>query len=74
LLDTTFHGDETLLIQTIAGIGTWLGWTSSLLMPSEAVRAPDQPLPPRSIPPQRKLRGIPSSASNGANGRRHSTT
>ncbi|WP_084485635.1 DUF2306 domain-containing protein [Nocardia beijingensis] len=32
LLDTTFHGDETLLVQTIAGIGTWLGWTSSLLI------------------------------------------
>jgi uncharacterized membrane protein len=31
-LDTTFHGDETLLIQTIAGIGTWLGWTLSLLV------------------------------------------
>jgi hypothetical protein len=30
-LDTTFHGDEALLIQTIAGIGTWLGWTLSLL-------------------------------------------
>jgi uncharacterized membrane protein YozB (DUF420 family) len=31
-LDTTFHGDETLLVQTIAGIGTWLGWTLSLLI------------------------------------------
>ncbi|WP_083880902.1 DUF2306 domain-containing protein [Nocardia araoensis] len=29
--ETTFHGDETLLVQTIAGIGTWLGWTLSLL-------------------------------------------
>ncbi|MFI2234308.1 DUF2306 domain-containing protein [Nocardia testacea] len=28
---TTFHGDEDLLVQTIAGIGTWLGWTLSLL-------------------------------------------
>lgn len=31
-LDTTFHGDETQLTQTIAGIGTWLGWTVSLLI------------------------------------------
>ncbi|MBF6338856.1 DUF2306 domain-containing protein [Nocardia abscessus] len=30
-LNTTFHGDEELLAQTIAGIGTWLGWTLSLL-------------------------------------------
>ncbi|MGY2011552.1 DUF2306 domain-containing protein [Nocardia gipuzkoensis] len=30
-LATTFHGDEELLTQTIAGIGTWLGWTLSLL-------------------------------------------
>jgi uncharacterized membrane protein YozB (DUF420 family) len=30
-LDTTFHGDEELLTETIAGIGTWLGWTLSLL-------------------------------------------
>jgi dienelactone hydrolase len=28
---TTFHGDEELLTQTIAGIGTWLGWNLSLL-------------------------------------------
>ncbi|MBF6468520.1 DUF2306 domain-containing protein [Nocardia beijingensis] len=31
-LETSFHGDETLLTQTIAGIGTWLGWTLSLLI------------------------------------------
>ncbi|MGV9611438.1 DUF2306 domain-containing protein [Nocardia xishanensis] len=31
-LDSTFHGDENLLVQTIAGIGTWLGWTLSLLI------------------------------------------
>ncbi|BCK53400.1 DUF2306 domain-containing protein [Nocardia wallacei] len=31
-LHTTFHGDEQLMTQTIAGIGTWLGWTSSLLV------------------------------------------
>jgi hypothetical protein len=30
-LNSTFHGDEELLTQTIAGIGTWLGWTLSLL-------------------------------------------
>ncbi|MGY1942967.1 DUF2306 domain-containing protein [Nocardia asiatica] len=30
-LDTTFRGDDTLLTQTIAGLGTWLGWTLSLL-------------------------------------------
>ncbi|WP_051023067.1 DUF2306 domain-containing protein [Nocardia pneumoniae] len=31
-LETTFHGDEELLTQTIAGIGTWLGWTLCLLI------------------------------------------
>lgn len=31
-LESTFHGDETQLVQAIAGIGTWLGWTLSLLI------------------------------------------
>ncbi|WDZ84651.1 DUF2306 domain-containing protein [Micromonospora cathayae] len=30
-LETTFHGDEKLLTWTIAGAGTWLGWTLPLL-------------------------------------------
>ncbi|MGV9680123.1 DUF2306 domain-containing protein [Nocardia sp. NPDC003482] len=31
-LETTFHGDEKLMTQTVAGIGTWLGWTTCLLI------------------------------------------
>jgi uncharacterized membrane protein YozB (DUF420 family) len=31
-LDTTYHGDETLLIQTVAGITAWLSWVSVLLI------------------------------------------
>ncbi len=31
-LDTTFHGDGTLLSYSVAGIATWLGWTVPLLV------------------------------------------
>ncbi|MEO3811477.1 DUF2306 domain-containing protein [Sphaerisporangium sp. B11E5] len=30
-LETTFKGDETMLIMTVAGLGGWLGWTVPLL-------------------------------------------
>lgn len=30
-LSTTFGGDETRLVQTIAGLTGWLGWTTTLL-------------------------------------------
>lgn len=31
-LDTTFGGDPQLLVQTVAGLSTWLGWTIPLLI------------------------------------------
>jgi uncharacterized membrane protein len=31
-LESTFHGDETLLAWTIAGLSTWLGWVIPLLV------------------------------------------
>jgi uncharacterized membrane protein len=31
-LETTFGGDETLLVHAIAGMTTWLGWTIPLLL------------------------------------------
>lgn len=31
-LDTTFHGDERLLMWTVAGLSTWLGWVIPLLI------------------------------------------
>ncbi|WP_196443153.1 DUF2306 domain-containing protein [Planomonospora sp. ID67723] len=31
-LDTAFGGSETALVQAIAGLATWLGWTTSLLL------------------------------------------
>jgi Predicted membrane protein (DUF2306) len=30
-LHTTFHGNEALMVQTIAGLAGWLGWTIPLL-------------------------------------------
>jgi hypothetical protein len=31
-LDTTFHGDQALFAQTVAGLTTWLGWVVTLLI------------------------------------------
>ncbi|MFI7636233.1 DUF2306 domain-containing protein [Nonomuraea sp. NPDC049400] len=31
-LDTTFHGDETLLASTVAALSAWLGWVLPLLV------------------------------------------
>ncbi|MGI5289419.1 DUF2306 domain-containing protein [Nonomuraea polychroma] len=30
-LETTFHGDETMMVSTIAGMSAWLGWVLPLL-------------------------------------------
>lgn len=31
-LETTFHGDEKLMVATISGLGAWLGWVLPLLL------------------------------------------
>ena len=31
-LETTFHGDETLLASTVAALSAWLGWVLPFLL------------------------------------------